>query len=330
MPANVSAVAISPLLALIAAVLVIAALLRTRVGALIVDHPNHRSLHAVPTPRIGGIGVVCGVLAGAATAGFVIDPRLTVATALLVSISLVDDIRCIGAGWRMAAHLTAAALAATTFFDTAHNLLPMLATVLAVAWMTNLYNFMDGSDGLAGGMAVFGFGGYGIAALLANAPAFAALNLAIAAAAAGFLVFNFPPARIFLGDAGAIPLGFFAAVCGLAGWQQGVWPLWFGPVVFSPFVVDASLTLARRLARGARVWEAHREHYYQRLVQAGWGHRKTLLAEFALMAVMCLIALAGLCLGSAAQHVVWALVVALYLVLIGLLEIRLPARVAHG
>ena len=128
MPANVSAVAIPPLLALIAAVLVIAALLRTRVGALIVDHPNHRSLHAVPTPRIGGIGVVCGVLAGAAAAGFVIDPRLTVATALLVSISLVDDIRCIGAGWRMAAHLTAAALAATTFFDTAHNLLPMLAT----------------------------------------------------------------------------------------------------------------------------------------------------------------------------------------------------------
>lgn len=329
MPANVSAVATAPLIALIAAVLVIAALLRTRVGALIVDRPNHRSLHAVPTPRIGGIGVVCGICIGAAAAGFAIDVRLAVATALLVAISLVDDILSIGAAWRMAAHLTAAALAATVFFDTAHDLLLMLATVLAIAWMTNLYNFMDGSDGLAGGMAVFGFGGYGIAALLANAPAFAALNLAIAAAAAGFLFFNFPPARIFMGDAGAIPLGYFAAVCGLAGWQQGAWPLWFGPVVFSPFVVDASLTLARRVARGARVWEAHREHYYQRLVQAGWGHRKTLLAEFALMAAMSLIALAGLSLGPAAHYGVWALVVLLYVVLIGLLEIRLAARTAH-
>ena len=136
--------------------LVIAALLRTRVGALIIDRPNHRSLHAVPTPRIGGIGVVCGICIGAAAAGFAIDLRLAIATALLVAISLVDDIRNIGAAWRMAAHLTAAALAATTFFDTAHNLLPMLATVLAVAWMTNLYNFMDGSNGFAGGMTIAG------------------------------------------------------------------------------------------------------------------------------------------------------------------------------
>ncbi|NBR30377.1 MAG: hypothetical protein EBT83_18525 [Betaproteobacteria bacterium] len=78
------------------------------------------------------------------------------------------------------------------------------------------------------------------------------------------------------------------------------------------------------------MWEGHREHYYQRLVQAGWGHRKTLLAEFALMGVMSLIALAGLYLGPAAHHGIWALVVALYLVLIGMLEFRLPARAVHG
>jgi len=87
-----------------------------------------------------------------------------------------------------------------------------------------------------------------------------------------------------MGDAGSIPLGFLAAALGLVGWHADHWPLWFPVLVFSPFAVDASITLARRLLRGEAFWRAHRSHYYQRLVQLGWGHRNTALAEYALMA----------------------------------------------
>ena len=86
-----------------------------------------------------------------------------------------------------------------------------------------------------------------------------------------------------MGDVGSIPLGFLAGALGVLGWREGVWPLWFGGVVFAPFVVDASVTLVRRILRGERVWQAHRSHYYQRLILSGWTHRRTALAEYALM-----------------------------------------------
>jgi UDP-N-acetylmuramyl pentapeptide phosphotransferase/UDP-N-acetylglucosamine-1-phosphate transferase len=156
--------------------------------------------------------------------------------------------------------------------------------VLATAWMINLYNFMDGSDGLAGGMAMFGFGAYALGASLASDTVLTVVAASFAATAAAFLAFNFHPAKVFMGDAGSIPLGFLAAVLGLIGWHTGHWPLWFPVLVFSPFAVDASITLARRLLRGEAFWRAHRSHYYQRMVQLGWGHRNTALAEYALMA----------------------------------------------
>ena len=323
MPALDSTIAIAPLLALVVAATVIGALLRSRAASLVLDHPNHRSLHATPTPRIGGIGILAGIAVAGIFAGFAVDPRVLAALILLIAISLLDDVSSIGVLWRMLAHLAGACLAAAAFVYDGHGTWAALAAAIAITWMTNLYNFMDGADGLAGGMAVCGFGVYGIAALLASDPAFAALNFSVAAAAAGFLLFNFPPARVFMGDAGAIPCGFLAAVCALVGWQRGVWPLWFGAVVFSPFVVDASVTLARRLARGAKVWEAHREHYYQRLVQAGWGHRRTLRAEFGLMLIVGGVALAGLRLAATAQTGVLIAVAVSYIVLVVVLERRL-------
>jgi UDP-N-acetylmuramyl pentapeptide phosphotransferase/UDP-N-acetylglucosamine-1-phosphate transferase len=149
--------------------------------------------------------------------------------------------------------------------------------------MTNLYNFMDGSNGLAGGMALFGFTFYGIAALIAHNDALAMLNFTIGAAALGFLLFNFHPARVFMGDAGSIPLGFLAAAMGLWGWRQDIWAAWFPLLVFSPFIVDASVTLVKRTLRGVKITEAHREHYYQRLIQMGLGHRNVALVWYALM-----------------------------------------------
>jgi UDP-N-acetylmuramyl pentapeptide phosphotransferase/UDP-N-acetylglucosamine-1-phosphate transferase len=98
-----------------------------------------------------------------------------------------------------------------------------------------------------------------------------------------FLLFNFPPARLFMGDAGSIPIGFLAAALSLSGWRDGDWPFWFPAAVFAPFIVDATLTFAKRLISGKRTWDAHAERYCQRLVRMGWGDRKTALAEYGLM-----------------------------------------------
>jgi UDP-N-acetylmuramyl pentapeptide phosphotransferase/UDP-N-acetylglucosamine-1-phosphate transferase len=148
-------------------------------------------------------------------------------------------------------------------------------------------------------MAVIGFGGMALAASSGSPVALVAA--AVVGAVLGFLVFNFPPARVFLGDAGSIPLGFLAAALGLLGWAADQWPLWFPVMVFSPFIADASLTLARRLVAGERVWQAHRDHGYQRLILSGWSHRKTALAAYGLMAAGAAGALALRPLSPAAQ-----------------------------
>jgi UDP-N-acetylmuramyl pentapeptide phosphotransferase/UDP-N-acetylglucosamine-1-phosphate transferase len=314
------------LIAFIAAALAVGWLARSRVSRAALDEPNARSLHTTAVPRTGGIGLLLGIAAGWA----IIAPQLPwawwAALALLIAVSLLDDLRGLSAAVRLGAHLLAAALAATALPGMPDSLPLLAAAVLAIGWMCNLYNFMDGSDGLAGGMAVSGFLFFAIAAALAGSTQFALLNLAVAAAAAGFLLHNFHPARIFLGDAGAVPLGFLAATLGLIGWLQRDWTWWFPLLVFSPFIVDASVTLARRLLSGARVWEAHRDHYYQRLVQLGLGHRGTALAEYALMAACGSAALWAMTLAPDAQYLVLAGAAALYLACIVWIERAWRAR----
>lgn len=250
--------------------------------ALPLDRPNDRSLHSKPVPRSGGLAIMAGTLAAFA---LVPAPMALAAPALaLAGVSLADDWRGLPIAVRLLAHAGAAA----GFVGMALHELPWWqqgALVLVVIWMTNLYNFMDGSDGLAGGMSAFGFGFLGLAAYLAGATGLALTGLCVAAASLTFLCYNFHPARIFMGDTGSIPLGFMAAALALLGWQRNLWPLWYPAAVFSPFIIDASITLARRMFCGERFWEAHRSHYYQRLVQMGWGHRRTALAEYALMIV---------------------------------------------
>jgi UDP-GlcNAc:undecaprenyl-phosphate GlcNAc-1-phosphate transferase len=271
---------LSLLVAFLVTVLCLLLLLKTPLAGLAVDRPNHRSLHTKITPRTGGLAIMIGVMScwlWLDNASAWIMP-----VAALMIMSLVDDIRGLKVRWRLAGQLLVTALC-IFYLVPAMPVWQMIVLVLAVVWLLNLYNFMDGSDGLAGGMALFGFGAYAVAAYLAGQPEFAALSLAISAASLAFLLFNFHPAQIFMGDAGSIPLGFLAGALGISGWQQGIWPLWFPLLVFSAFIIDASLTLVQRALCGKRLWEAHRDHYYQRLVQMGWGHRKTALAEYALM-----------------------------------------------
>lgn len=152
---------------------------------------------------------------------------------------------------------------------------------------------MDGADGLAGGMAVIGFGTLALLAWMGGAVMLAAHCAAIALAALAFLRFNFPPARLFMGDVGSIPLGFLAAASGILGTLHQVWHWSLPLLVFSPFIVDASATLLARLRRGERIWRAHRTHYYQRLVRGGWSHRRLAYAEYALMSGAAVSALAA-------------------------------------
>lgn len=249
-------------------------------GMVVQDIPNERSLHDEPIPRAGGIALMAGILSGWVMffkflAWWIVLPALG-----LFVLSFLDDRHNLPVRTRLIGHFVAALVAvsgAGLFW------LWMLPLLLCIVWMTNLYNFMDGSDGLAGGMTLFGFSFYGMAALVNGNEAFAMMNFSVGAAALGFLCYNFHPAKIFMGDSGSIPLGFMAATFGIWGWQQHCWPLWFPLLVFSPFVADASVTLLKRMLCRKKFWLAHREHYYQRLVQMGFGHRNVALFAYALM-----------------------------------------------
>lgn len=319
------AIAIS-LVSFSVAAVAVGLLARSRVARLALDEPNARSLHTAPVPRTGGIGLLLGAGAGFIYAQPQLPAGFWIAGALLIAVSLLDDLRGLPAALRFFAHILAASLIALAFPQVHESLLLFVIVVLAIGWMCNLYNFMDGSDGLAGGMAVFGFLAYSAAAWQSGSLQFAMLNLAIAAAAAGFLLHNFHPARIFLGDVGSVPLGFVAAAFGLLGWLQHDWTWWFPVLVFSPFIVDASVTLARRLMSGARVWEAHRDHYYQRLVLLGLGHRGTAAAEYILMVVCGAAALWGMTLAANAQYLLLAVFGVVYLALVIGVERRWQSR----
>ncbi len=277
---------LAPPLAGIVSTAIGAVLVRTR--SLPLDKPNERSLHVLPVPRTGGIAIMSGV--GAAALLLQTDLTLMGPAVALAVVSYADDRHALPVVARLALHVLATLgfLWMTAMDLTVPAFVFLFGTLI---WLTNLYNFMDGSDGLAGGMTVIGFATYGLAAWLGGNADLALLAVSIAAAAAGFLIFNFPPAKIFMGDVGSIPLGFLAGALGIAGWLSDSWPLWFPLVVFAPFIVDASITLARRLLRGERAWQAHRQHYYQRLILSGWSHRRTAVGAYALMLLCSTVAL---------------------------------------
>lgn len=274
--------------AFLLALAAIAAISRGALAARLVDRPNERSLHQRPTPRVGGIGLLCGVAAAMVFAGVSSSLWLFLVALVLAVISAMDDAESLPVATRLGAHLVAAAMAVVIVGPATQpmwggNIAAGLAALLAIAWMSNLYNFMDGADGLAGGMAAIGFAAFAIAAQGVGAQDLAILCGALSAASVAFLAFNAPPAKVFMGDAGSVPLGFLAGALGWYGTVRGAWPAWFPALVFSPFIVDATLTLARRAAAGEAVWKAHRSHYYQRLVLGGWSHRRLALSQWALM-----------------------------------------------
>jgi len=307
----------TPALSLAVSTAVLVVLLRAR--GLALDHPNERSLHAQPVPRTGGIAIVLGCLP--AMAIFFPESRaLCSLAAALAIVSAIDDWKNLSVLVRLAAHFAAAA---AWILQVAGSVSALEASllVLAMVWLTNLYNFMDGSDGLAGGMAVIGFGAYAVCAWLAGYPSLASASASIALAATPFLMVNFHPAHIFMGDAGSVTLGFLAGALGILGWHQGAWSASVPLVVFSPFIVDATITLGRRALSGQRVWEAHREHFYQKLVRMGFGHRNTALMEYGVMLAAAAGAVSMVYLSPAAQIVVCAAWLALLCIAGGFVDL---------
>lgn len=247
----------------------------------LLDVPNARSSHSLPTPRGGGVAIVVAFLVGLCLAFFA---GLGIAAELFYALlgaglgiallGFLDDHGHIAARWRLLGHFLAAAwalywLGGLPPLVVFGGLLQLswIGHVLAafyLVWILNLYNFMDGIDGIASVEAVCVCLGGALLYALVDAPAATDVPLLILAAAVlGFLIWNFPPARIFMGDAGS---GFLGIVMGIFSLQAG----WIEPVLFwawlillGVFIVDATLTLLRRLLRGERVYEAHRSHAYQ-------------------------------------------------------------------
>ena len=276
----------------------------------ILDRPNNRSLHSVPTPRGGGWGLLLGTLPGwiyfdlsSDGSPFVLSGLLA-GLLLLVAISWQDDRVGVSALARLIVQglaVTIALLPLDANLLTFQGWLPAWLdrplTAIAWVWFINLYNFMDGIDGIAACEAISL--GIGTAAVLAVAgPAtsgFAATpwqGLTVAAAALGFLVWNWHPARVFLGDVGSVPLGF------LSGWLLlclAISGAWVAAILLAlVFWADATLTLLRRASRGkTTLWEAHREHAYQVAVQAGWRHDRVVLCMLCVNAFLLLVAISG-------------------------------------
>lgn len=306
---------------------------RVRGRFYIGDVPNSRSLHAVPVSRAGGIGIMAGllvaVLPGLLTAN---ESRLlypAVGILLVFTISLLDDLHGLPAPIRLPFHLAAAVLCLYPFVPGESSLLVWLAFVLCMVWMINLFNFMDGMDGLAASMAITGFGGLATLGWINQDNETLYLNLAVSLSVGGFLVFNLPRARIFMGDSGSCTLGLLAAAGSSWGVSKGLfqWPVPL--LLFSPFIIDASYTLVRRALSGKTLWQAHREHIYQRLVLAGWPVWK-ILRYFWLLAVS--VGVTALVVSDKAISVQWAALAAwmlVYAVILVRLERWLPPPETH-
>jgi UDP-N-acetylmuramyl pentapeptide phosphotransferase/UDP-N-acetylglucosamine-1-phosphate transferase len=273
----------------------------------ILDRPVARSAHSVPVPRGGGLALMPAILAAWLVLALLgqttpASAGIALLAAGLAIVSWLDDLRSLPAWLRLAAHLVAAVIglaflpgAGVVFQGLVPPLLDRVATALLWVWFVNLFNFMDGIDGITGvETASVGIGVALVVLSVGDDPdGSAVLALTLAAGMLAFLRWNWHPAQLFLGDVGSVPLGYMLGwlLLGLAA--KGLW----APALILPlyYLADATLTLGRRILRRERVWEAHRQHFYQRALGADGDHAavaRLVLAADALLIVLALLALA--------------------------------------
>lgn len=288
------------------------ALLRSYGLRKLLDVPNERSSHAEPTPRGGGVAIVLAFLAGALLlwlhGALANELMLGVAAGggLVAAVGFWDDHVSLSARLRLSLHIVAAVIAVAILGPVQYvplgdatwivpGAIAWPLSIVVVAWLLNLYNFMDGIDGIAAGEAVT------VAVAAALIASFVGVTLPglllLAAAAAGFLLLNWPPARIFMGDAGSGFLGYVFGVYLLHSASADARFVWVWLILLAAFWIDATITLARRAAAGERWYAAHRSHAYQHAAARLGHHRPVTLAVIAanLLILLPLAAVAALC-----------------------------------
>ncbi|RJG09217.1 glycosyltransferase family 4 protein [Pseudomonas cavernicola] len=274
------------------------ALRRYALARNLIDIPNARSSHSVPTPRGGGVAIVLSFLVALpllASVGVLAWPvmwALLGAGAWIAVVGLLDDHGHVAVRWRLLAHFIGAGWALGWLgglpplvifgFDLELGWLGYALAAFYLVWLLNLYNFMDGIDGIASAEAICVCLGGALLYLLLGEGATALVPLSLAVAVAGFLFWNFPPARIFMGDAGSGFLGIALGVLSLQAAWVAPQLLWSWLILLGVFIVDATWTLLRRLLRGDRVYEAHRSHAYQYASRQFGKHLPVTLAVAAL------------------------------------------------
>jgi UDP-N-acetylmuramyl pentapeptide phosphotransferase/UDP-N-acetylglucosamine-1-phosphate transferase len=288
-------------LAFLVALALVPLLVRFAIGRDLLDVPNSRSSHEIPTPRLGGLAVIAGVWAAAPLTG---GSFLFLVTATLAGVvGLLDDFVDLKFWMKAAGQATAAFvllfLAPPPICEAAGPFWP-ITLLFGVVWIVavvNAYNFMDGIDGIAGGTAILN--ALFLAALVGTSAGFGVGLAALAAAVGGFMLWNVSPARIFLGDSGSHFVGFFLGAVALytepvekAGGALGPFLAFaVAAAVFAPFLFDTAFTLVRRAKARKNVFAAHREHIYQRITPDPAKHRQVSNVYFAFSAVAGLAAL---------------------------------------
>lgn len=252
----------------------------------LLDLPSSRSSHSIPTPRGGGLAIVVAFFTAAMLlrlAGVLTDRLLSAVLwggGPIAAVGFIDDRKTLPAGIRLFVHV-GAALIVTALIGIPTRFVASvvgyyiwsirLASVIAIVWATNLFNFMDGIDGIASIEAIYiGCTLSGFNVYLGGSPELTMTMLSLAFATVGFLVWNWPPARIFMGDVGSGFLGFILATFVLAMSRDHVVVIPIAMILSGVFIVDASVTLIRRVVRGDRWLDAHRTHAYQHLA-GRWG-----------------------------------------------------------
>lgn len=245
----------------------------------LLDIPNQRSSHTIPTPKGGGIVIVlCTLMAYLMQGANELQFAYAAAAGFIAAVSFWDDWHPLPALFRLMAHLAGALWVVSTL---SHHWLTLLFFVVWLTTLTNFYNFMDGIDGLAGMQAVLGGVNWLIFSSLTQDPTLFYVAVVLTAASLAFLSHNWPPAKIFMGDVGSAFLGFTFAFLTLYTFFTHNLTLAIASSLFLwLFIFDATFTLLRRLLRGEKILEAHRSHLYQRLVIAGYTHRAVTLFYF--------------------------------------------------
>lgn len=279
----------------------------------ILDYPNERSSHTIPTPRGGGLVIAAVCLIAYLTIGILGPEQLrwgyVAGASMIAVVSWIDDLYSVPPGWRFLLHAASVALmlldagyfAQISVWHGREIRLPasigLFVTAIWLLWMINAYNFMDGIDGLAGLQAVIAGLSWAILGWLLGSQALAIYALVVAAAGFGFLLCNWHPAKIFMGDVGSAFLGFTFGSLPLMAAREipsatgempaaGILFVWF-------FFFDTAVTLLRRILRGERFWEPHREHIYQRMTGRGLSHTRVAVAYGAAAAAISAVTLAA-------------------------------------